>query len=94
MPAPDPFGLTYDETPEGAPRVIAEVWPSHGLFAGNRRHRLQRQRAVYLKIRRDGWCCPWCGGFVPIQRRADAVFCSTSCRRKAAYHRRKAGGMT
>ena len=89
MPAPDPFGLIYSETPDGTPRVIAEVWP----YWRNARHRRQRQRAVFLKIRRDGWCCPWCGGFVPIYRRADAVFCSASCRRKAADQRRKAGGL-
>lgn len=92
MPAPDPFGLIYDEAPNGAPRVIAEVWPSSGWFPGNPRHRKNRMIAVYRNLRRDGWCCPWCGGFVPIYRRADAVFCSTSCRRKAAYQRRKTGG--
>jgi hypothetical protein len=88
MPAPDPHALTYDETPSGHPRVIAEVWPSSGLFAGNRRHRLKRQRAVLLNLQRGGWCCPWCGDHVPLYRRADAVYCREACRKRAAKARR------
>lgn len=47
MPRPDPFALTYSETPDGRPIVTAETDPTSGPFAtGNRRHRLARMRAV------------------------------------------------
>lgn len=84
MPAPDPFGISYDETPDGRPIVLAEVWPSDGILAqGNKRHRLARAKAVLHKLTRDGWTCPECGGPVPIWRRADAVYCREGCRKRA-----------
>lgn len=90
MPGPDPDGLSYDETPDGRPIVTAQVWPSDGFFAqGNRRHRLARARAVLMNLQRGGWTCPGCGDPVPIWRRADAVFCSAGCRKRAARARRK-----
>ena len=88
MPAPDPFGLSYDETPSGQPLVTAEVWPSSGLFASNRRNRLKRLRAVYRLVRRDGWLCLWCKDPVPIYRRADACYCCEGCRKHAARARK------
>lgn len=90
MPAPDPFGLSYDETPSGQPLVTAEVWPSSGLFASNRRNRLKRLRAVYRLVRRDGWLCLWCKDPVPIYRRADACYCCEGCRKRAARARKAA----
>ncbi|HPD91072.1 MAG: hypothetical protein H6900_00695 [Rhodobacter sp.] len=91
MPAPDPTGLSYYETSDGRPFVSAEIWPSTGLFAGNRRHRLARLKAVTLKVRFDNWTCPTCGEPVPLWRRADAVYCSTGCRKRAARYRRAGG---
>ena len=90
MPAPDPFGLSYSENEDGKPVISAEVWPSTGLFAGNRRNRLARLKAVGRKVLADGWTCPTCGDPVPLWRRADAVYCSTGCRKRAARDR-KAG---
>lgn len=88
MPAPDPFGISYDETPDGRPKVVAEIWPSDGVFAqGNRRHRLARATAVLRKLMWNGWTCPECGGHVPLYRRADAVYCCESCRKRAKRHR-------
>lgn len=84
MPGPDPFGLIYDETPDGRPLVRAEIWAdSRGPFPGNPRHRLARARAVLLNLYRGGWLCPWCGDPVPIWRRADAVYCCEGCRKRA-----------
>lgn len=88
MPGPDPYGLYYDETPSGQPIVTAEVWPSSGLFAGNRRNRIKRFKAVYRSIMRDGWLCLWCSVPVPIYRRADACYCSQGCRKRAARARK------
>lgn len=87
MPGPDPDGLIYDERPDGTPTITAEVWPSSGLFQGNRRHRLARANKVLWKLRLDGWTCPQCGGPVPIWRRADAVYCCTACRKRAKRNR-------
>lgn len=90
MPAPNPFGIDYDETADGHPMVTGELWPSNGLFAGNRRHRLARMRAVLGNLSRGGWCCPECGDPVPICRRADAVYCSRGCRKRAMRARSSA----
>lgn len=88
MPALDPFGIHYDATPDGRPKVVAEIWPSDGVFAqGNRRHRLARAKAVLRKLMRNGWTCPECGGHVPLTRRADAVFCREACRKLAKRKR-------
>lgn len=92
MPGPDPFGLEYDETPDGRPIVIAEVWTGRAPFSGCKRTRLARARAVLARIRCNGWTCPECRDYVPIWRRADAVFCSTGCRKRAARNRRKLAG--
>ena len=88
MPGPDPSGLEYIEAPDGCWTVTAEVWPKSGLFAGNRKHRIARLRAVVLNIRHGGWLCSWCRDPVPIWRRADARFCCEGCRKKAARQRR------
>ncbi|MCC0071102.1 MAG: hypothetical protein H6897_14395 [Rhodobacteraceae bacterium] len=88
MPAPDPFGLHYDETPDGRPMIKSEIWPSDGMFAkGNRRHRLARAKAVVRKLTLNGWACRECGGHVPLTRRADAVYCGESCRKRAKRKR-------
>ena len=51
MPAPDPFGLSYHEKPDGRPVVQCEIWPSSGFLAmGNRRHRLARAKAVLKNL--------------------------------------------
>jgi hypothetical protein len=91
MPAPDPFGIWYDETPTGQPLVVAELWGSRArpFWEGNPKHRKARAAAVLRRLRLDGWTCPACGHPVPIWRRADAVYCSTGCRKRAARNRRK-----
>ena len=89
MPAPDPFGLHYDQTPDGCPIVTAELWTSRlPPFSGNPRHRLARARAVLRNLLRNGWACRHCGDPVPLWRRADAVYCSEGCRKHAARRRK------
>jgi hypothetical protein len=92
MPQPDPFALSYDETPEGAPMVHSDVSPNSGPFAGNRRHRIARAVAVLRRLQRNGWICPHCGDPVPLWRRADAVFCSPGCKKRAMRARQARGG--
>ena len=89
MPAPDPDGLDcYKEDRRWY--VTAQVWPSSGFLAtGNRRHRLARAKAILRKLTWGGWCCRACGGPVPIWRRADAVYCSTGCRKRAMRGRNR-----
>ena len=90
MPAPDPFGIEYDETDEGRPAVMASVWPSDGLFGqGNRRNRLARARSVLRKLIWNGWACRQCGDPVPLYKRADAVFCSSGCKKRAKRTRQQ-----
>ncbi len=90
MPAPDPFGLSYDETPAGQPIVWAEIWGvrNRPYFEGNPKHRKARAAAVLRRLRLDGWICPECGEPVPLHRRADADYCREGCRKRAARRRR------
>lgn len=89
MPGPDPHGLIYDEDARGRPVIHAELWTSRiPPFTGCKRTRLARARAVLLNLHRDGWTCRQCGDPVPIWRRADAVFCSIGCRKRAMRQRK------
>lgn len=83
MPAPDPNGLSIEEYDDGGFRLTAEVWAE-----GNRRHRLARMRAVTRRLRWGGWKCRGCGEPMPLCKRADADYCSESCRKRAARRRR------
>ncbi len=88
MPGPDPSGIEYSETADGRWSVFAYVWPKSGPYAGNRKHRMARLRAVIANLKIDGWLCSWCSNPVPLWRRADAQFCCEACRKKAARERR------
>jgi len=93
MPAPDPNGLTYDETATGAPMVRAEIWGSRNrpFFEGNPQHRMARAAAVLKRLNLDGWTCRQCSEPVPMYRRADARYCCEGCRKRAARERRQGG---
>ncbi len=77
MPAPDPDGI---EPGEYWPRNIL----AYHYFCGNRRHRDDRARRILENARWGEWSCRYCGDPVPLWRRADAVYCTTGCRRGAA----------
>lgn len=81
MPAPDPHGV--DIGLDGPLSVLIEVWQ-----AGNRRHRMKRAKCILQNLSRGQWCCPECGDYVPIYRRADAVYCRIGCRKRAARRRK------
>jgi hypothetical protein len=89
MPAPDPNALTYHEAADRRPHVTAELCVSSAFFAGNSRHRKARAQRDLGNLQAGGWCCPCCGNFVPIYRRADAVYCREACRKRTAKARRK-----
>ena len=91
MPAPDPNGLTYDETTTGAPMVRAEIWGSRNrpFWEGNAKHRIARATAVLKRLKLDGWACRWCRDPIPMYRRADARYCCEGCRKRAARDRRR-----
>ena len=90
MPAPDPFGLSYDEHKDGRPIVQCQIWPSSGFMAmGNRRNRMARAKAVLQNLTFAGWTCPECGDHVPMHKRADALYCREACRKQAARRRRR-----
>ena len=84
MPGPDPDGLSLHMDALGRPVITAELWTSRlPPFTGCRRTRLARARAVLRNLHCGGWCCLHCGDPVPIWRRADAVFCSPGCKKRA-----------
>lgn len=84
MPGPDPQGIDIAEYDDGAFALTAEIW-----WYGNRTARLARMFAIRRRIDLDGWRCEWCGGPVPLYRRADARYCREACRKHAARRRRK-----
>ena len=89
MPAPDPNALEYSETSDGRPVLHADIPKGPPPFPlGCRRTRIARMRSVMRRLQFDGWTCPGCGDDVPLWRRADAKFCSTGCRKRAARKRR------
>lgn len=81
MPAPDPFGIDLGFS--GPLSLLVEVWQ-----CGNKRHRKARAVRILINLKRGQWCCPECGDYVPLYRRADAVYCRTGCRKKAARRRK------
>jgi len=85
MGAPDPSGIHLDLYDE---RVIVcyEVWRE-----SNPKTRKARALRIMRLIGPDGrgWCCWWCGDEIPLQKRADARYCSETCRKARARERRR-----
>ena len=82
MPAPDPWAISIEQSPGG--------WSVHydTFLLSGRTQRRARAKRILSNLRRNGWCCAWCGGPVPEFRRADARYCSEGCRKRAARARR------
>jgi hypothetical protein len=80
MPGPDPEGVWIDD----CAGMVTALWPTT-----NRKHRFARLRAIERRMRLGLWRCAWCGGPLPLERRADAQYCGESCRKRAARGRRK-----
>ena len=86
MPGPDPHALWIEGEETGRGLIVFESSPD-----GNRRNRAARAKAIRHNLRWGGWKCRWCWQPVPTCKRADARFCSESCRKKDARRRRKWG---
>lgn len=97
MPGPDPDAIHgYDDetgriwfTYRTAAQMECNGWMGHNLGANEKRNRDARVRRIALNIRRDGWLCPHCGSEIGLHKRADARFCSYSCKKMAYAKRRK-----
>ncbi len=85
MPEPEINGVEIEEHAGGGFTVY-----TYGFFfgRGNMPHRRARAKAIYENLVRNRWCCNWCGEPVPTFRRADARYCTVSCRKKAARRRK------
>ncbi|MEI4471507.1 hypothetical protein [Frigidibacter sp. MR17.24] len=83
MPGPDPGGV---EPSDNWPRGVHV----YHFFCGNIRHRNARAKRILQNARWGEWLCLHCGDPVPMWRRADAVYCSTGCRKRAKRARAKA----
>jgi len=51
-------------------------------------HRRTRVETIATRIVKNTWKCAWCSSSLPIWKRADAIYCGESCRKKDAYQRR------
>lgn len=85
MPGPDPYGIEYGPDWPHRPNLLVYRTYANYLGGGNNKHRKDRAKRILKKMASwRGWRCQWCGDDVPIYRRADAVFCSEGCRKRAA----------
>ncbi len=82
MPEPDPHGV---EPGNNGPLSLSVSF----FFCQNKKNRLARAKRILRNMHWGDWCCPECGGYVPLSRRADAVYCREACRKRAARQRRK-----
>ena len=85
MPGPDPRALWIDED-ANRPKVCFQAY----FWSGNNGNRRKRAIAILRRLLRGDWNCRWCGDPLPDWRRADALYCSEGCRKRAARARRRA----
>lgn len=79
MPAPDPNAIEVTVHENG--RVSFLIYPP---IYGCRKAGLRRAKRLYWAYSRPGGrACHTCGGEIGEHKRADAVYCSASCRTKA-----------
>lgn len=84
MPGPDPNAV-WIEWQDGTLSANFERY----LWTGNMGNRKARAVAILRRAALGDWLCRWCGCDLPFWRRADAIYCSEGCR-KRAKRRRKA----
>ena len=84
MPGPDPDTL-WIEFEEGRWRATFECY----FGTGNKANRQKRAIVIALRMARGDWVCRWCGGELPIWRRADARYCCEGCRKRAVRAAKK-----
>jgi hypothetical protein len=84
MPEPDPFAIWLGDAEPGQISVTFER-----PWNGNLKARKARAVAILRNLQRGNWLCRECGTPVALTKRADAVFCSEGCRKRAARWRRQ-----
>ena len=88
MPGPDPLAVWQDDDAEPGQIRISFERP----WNGNHTARKARAIAILRNLQRADWRCRGCGDPVGRHKRADAVFCSEGCRKRAARRRRQYRG--
>lgn len=89
MPGPDPYGIEYGPDWPHRSNLLVYRTDASIFGGGNRRHRTDRAKRILKKMASwNGWCRRQCGEDVPLFRRADAIYCSEGCRKRAACRRR------
>lgn len=84
MPGPDPHAI-WIESDEPL-RVCYQAY----FWTGNLGNRRARSIAILRRLVLRTWQCKRCGEALPVYLRADAVYCSERCRKRAARMRRGA----
>ena len=84
MPAPVPHTI-WIEPMFGGSLITFEN------YLGQRQslHRQRRVTSLVTRISKNTWQCPLCSSPLPMWKRADAVYCRESCRKKAARGRKR-----
>lgn len=83
MPAPDPFAINVEKTPDGW-HVTYERY----LWSRSDGNRKARVMGLLRRLVGKSWRCNWCGDDLPVYKRRDALYCNERCRKLAAIRRR------
>ncbi len=85
MPGPKPHEL-WIENDEPPFLVVYQAY----FGTGNNGNRKARAIAILGRLKRGTWHCRRCADQLPDYVRADTLYCSEGCRKRAARERRKA----
>ena len=89
MPAPDPDGISIDEYGSVYIHWPIRVFNEKSTLGSNeRRNRIKRVRRIIQNIQLNNWTCRRCGDEIGLHKRADAVYCSESCKKMDYRDRR------
>ena len=85
MPGPD-AGTIWIERDGGGYRAQYDKY----FWTGKEANRVARVLAIGKRMMQGTWYCRWCADDLNLDKRADTLFCSEGCRKKAARCRRDA----
>lgn len=83
MPGPNPHELWIDDDDPARPAVSFQNYS----WTNNSGNRKARAISILRRLQLKDWACRWCGDPLPEYKRADALYCGESCRKRSARAR-------
>ena len=84
MPGPDPHTIWIEPVIGGSLITYARY-----LGTGKAGNRKKRVAMIGERLSRSDWICRWCLDPMPIWKRAHALYCLESCRKRVARSRKR-----